>query len=157
MASNELTFKQETPFDKRVHLSNKILQSYHDRIPMIVEPYRASDPKNQRKKFLAPAELSMVRIIADIRKHIAVDSNTALYFYVAQRTDLKIQTGDSSDLWGTISNNIENLTKYIPHYRNMILIPGSYTMAMIYNQYRDEDGFLYVNYTTENAFGKDIE
>ena len=36
---------------------------------------------------------------------------------------------------------------------NNMLIPQSLTMAYIYDKYAHEDGFLYIYYTTENAYG----
>lgn len=35
---------------------------------------------------------------------------------------------------------------------NMIA-PSTHTMIELYNQYKDRDGFLYMNYTEENVFG----
>jgi GABA(A) receptor-associated protein len=35
---------------------------------------------------------------------------------------------------------------------NMIA-PSTHTMIELYNQHRDRDGFLYMNYTEENVFG----
>lgn len=36
---------------------------------------------------------------------------------------------------------------------NNIIAPSTHTMIELYNQYKDEDGFLYMNYTEENVFG----
>ena len=33
------------------------------------------------------------------------------------------------------------------------LIPGNRSLSEIYNEYKDEDGFLYIVYTNENTFG----
>lgn len=35
-----------------------------------------------------------------------------------------------------------------------VLATGSENVANIYNQYKDEDGFLYISYCNENVFGK---
>jgi len=120
MPATTLTFKQETPFDKRCHLSQKILQSYHDRVPVIVEKSPNSDiPDIQRKKFLAPAEINISKFQMEIRKHIAIPPEKTIFLYVG----------------------------------NNVLPQQSATMAQIYNQYRDEDGFLYVVYSGESVFG----
>jgi len=36
---------------------------------------------------------------------------------------------------------------------NETLPPSSYLMSLIYNEYKDEDGFLYLKITSENTFG----
>ena len=33
------------------------------------------------------------------------------------------------------------------------VISGHQTMSMIYDEYKDEDGFLYIEYSSENTFG----
>lgn len=37
---------------------------------------------------------------------------------------------------------------------NNVLPPTAALMSQIYDQYKDEDGFLYINYTDENTFGE---
>jgi len=34
-----------------------------------------------------------------------------------------------------------------------VLVPSSMSVAELFNQYRDHDGFVYLNYTNENTFG----
>ena len=36
---------------------------------------------------------------------------------------------------------------------NNIIPPTSISMITLYENYKDDDGFLYVNYSTENTFG----
>lgn len=36
---------------------------------------------------------------------------------------------------------------------NNTLPPSSYLMSFIYNEYKDDDGFLYLSITSENTFG----
>ena len=38
-------------------------------------------------------------------------------------------------------------------YVKNILPPNSSMIESVYNQYKDDDGFLYINYSTENTFG----
>ncbi|KAI7900249.1 autophagy protein Atg8 ubiquitin like protein [Cokeromyces recurvatus] len=39
---------------------------------------------------------------------------------------------------------------------NGILPPVSETMKVVFNKYKDEDGFLYIKYSGENTFGLEI-
>ena len=34
-----------------------------------------------------------------------------------------------------------------------MIAPSTHTMIDLYNEYKDDDGFLYMNYTEENVFG----
>jgi GABA(A) receptor-associated protein len=56
--------------ESRVEVSGKMREQYPDRIPVIVE----RDPKARiadiKKKFLAPADITMAKFISEIRKHI---------------------------------------------------------------------------------------
>ena len=36
---------------------------------------------------------------------------------------------------------------------NNMIAPSTHTMIELYNEYKDDDGFLYMNYTEENVFG----
>lgn len=127
-----IKFKNEVPFDKREQLSKKIISSYPDRVPVIIEPYKDIDPQTNRKKYLAPSDSTMSRIINEVRKYIDdINPNLALFFYV--------------------SNKSANTMPIINP--SMILIPMNMNMDELYTKYHDEDGFLYISYTTESAFG----
>lgn len=39
---------------------------------------------------------------------------------------------------------------------NNVLPPASALMSTIYNEHKDEDGFLYVQYSGENTFGGNV-
>jgi GABA(A) receptor-associated protein len=62
------TFKNQYEFKKRIELCNRIKKQYSDRVAVIIN----NDPKLiiNRKKFLAPKEISMACFTNEIRKHI---------------------------------------------------------------------------------------
>ena len=118
----ELFSRLVHPFfaEQRRDVSAKILEQYPDRVPVIVE----RDPKARiadidKKKFLAPAEISVAKFISEIRKHIKLGRQESLFVFVAN---------------------------------NVMPQPNS-TMSQVYSQHKDPDGFLYVVYSSENAFG----
>ncbi len=45
MSQFKLPFKLENSYEKRKKLSSKILLTYPDRIPVIIEPHKDIDPK----------------------------------------------------------------------------------------------------------------
>ena len=54
----------------------------------------------------------------------------------------------------TIRNNIDlDKSQSLFTLVNNTLINGNQTMGEIYNDHKNEDGFLYVVYTSENTFG----
>ena len=54
----------------------------------------------------------------------------------------------------TIRNNIDlNKSQTLFVLVNNTLVNGNKTMGEIYNDLKNEDGFLYVTYTSENTFG----
>jgi len=76
-------------------------------------------PDIERKKFLAPADISVQKFIAEIRKHIKISPEKAIFIFVG----------------------------------NNIMPQPAAVMNNLYDQFKDEDGFLYVLYSGENTFG----
>jgi GABA(A) receptor-associated protein len=65
-------------------VSRKIVEQYPDRVPVIVE----KDPRARlndidKKKFLAPADISVAKFIGEIRKHIQLGRQESLFVFVA--------------------------------------------------------------------------
>jgi len=120
------SYKESTPFDKRILESNKIKQKYPTRIPIICERITAkkSDAKTQisnidKNKFLVPGDLTMGQFLYVIRKRIQLSPEQALFIYV----------------------------------NNSILPATSSSVSTIYEEFKDDDGFLYIIYSGENTFG----
>mmetsp|Transcript_137438 Transcript_137438/g.194488 ORF Transcript_137438/g.194488 Transcript_137438/m.194488 type:complete len:119 (+) Transcript_137438:91-447(+) len=114
------TFKAQNSFENRRDVSQKIRVQYPDRIPVIVErDPKARIPDIDKKKFLAPADITVAKFINEIRKHIKLGRQESLFVFVAN---------------------------------NVMPQPNS-TMNQVYAQHADEDGFLYVVYSSENTFG----
>ena len=131
-------FKQELSFDKRFALAHNILSKYNDRIPIILSPYSKKDPILSKKRYLVPADITMCKFIIELRSQMPnIKSGVGIYFYV----DAEKQPDDI----GKTSNRY-----------SMVLVPVSQLMGPIYDKYKDQDGFLYMVYTTENTFGIDV-
>ncbi|CAK9297922.1 unnamed protein product [Gordionus sp. m RMFG-2023] len=112
-------YKEENAFSKRKSESEKILQKYPDRIPIIIEKIPYSDvPEIDRHKYLVPQDISVAQLIWIIRKRLNISSDKSMNIFANK----------------TIPNSTVLLNE-------------------LYYQHKDEDGFLYISYTAENAFG----
>ena len=72
----------------------------------------------------------------DKRKYLVPNDLTATQFLFIIRKRLKLAS-----------------EKGIFLFVNNMIAPSTHTMIELYNQYKDDDGFLYMNYTEENVFG----
>lgn len=78
-----------------------------------------SIPDIDKKKFLAPADITVAKFVSEIRKHIKLGRQESLFVFVEG---------------------------------NVMPQPNA-TMSQVYAQHKDEDGFLYIVFSSENAFG----
>ncbi|ODV68348.1 hypothetical protein HYPBUDRAFT_155474 [Hyphopichia burtonii NRRL Y-1933] len=116
-------FKDEVPLEKRKSESQRILQKFSDRLPVICEKVENSDIQDiDKRKYLVPGDLSVGQFVYVIRKRIRLPSEKAIFIFV-----------------------------------NDILPPTATLMSTIYEEHKDEDGFLYVLYSGENTFGEKVE
>lgn len=128
-SKSQKSFKDTHTFEKRKEESDKILKKYDDRIPIIVEKQVRSDiPEIDKKKFLVPGSLTLAQFTYVVRKRVKLAPEQALWIFV--------ETESSKD-----------------SKKEHLLPPTSHTLAEIYNQYKDVDGFLYLTYSGENTFG----
>eukprot|EP01116_Phalansterium_solitarium_P017385 TRINITY_DN4267_c0_g1_i1.p1 TRINITY_DN4267_c0_g1~~TRINITY_DN4267_c0_g1_i1.p1 ORF type:complete len:120 (+),score=37.68 TRINITY_DN4267_c0_g1_i1:98-457(+) len=77
------SFKTEHSFDKRKEVADKIRSKYPERIPVIVEKGpKANAPDIDKKKFLVPADLTVNKFIFEIRKHMKLNPEQAIFIFV---------------------------------------------------------------------------
>ncbi|KAJ3044487.1 hypothetical protein HDV00_001914 [Rhizophlyctis rosea] len=118
---DETGFRSEHEFDKRQAEAKRILASYPDRIPIIVERSNSAKntlPEMDKKKFLCPGEITVAQFQYVIRKRLKLAPEHALFLIVSNR-----------------------------------MPPSSAQLNQVYQEHKNEDGFLYVTYQTENVFG----
>lgn len=111
--------------DKRVAEAERILAKYPDRVPVIVEKAdRANLPDIEKKKFIVPSTMLCGEFKYTIHKQI------------------KVSAGElNSDQ--TIYLFVAGKTP-----------KQGANMLEIYEQYKAEDGFLYITYSAENTLGQ---
>ena len=77
----EKSFKDKYSFEKRLNESTNIIGKYPNRIPIIVERFNRSLPDIDRKKYLAPSDLSVGNFMYVIRKRIKLNAEKSLYLF----------------------------------------------------------------------------
>lgn len=78
------SFKESKTLEERKAESNKIIEKYPERIPIIVEKSSRSTFKDDidKKKYLVPKTLSFSQFIYIIRKRIKIKECEALFIFV---------------------------------------------------------------------------
>ena len=120
---NSLFFKDEIPFAMRKEEASRILSKYPDRIPIIIE---------------RSGECSDDIPVVDKKKYLVPNDITTGQFTYIIRKRIELEPEKAIFLFAG-----EDFT--IP--------PSSSLISEIYNNFKDEDGFLYFTYSGENTFG----
>ena len=118
-----LFFKDEIPFAMRKEEASRILSKYPNRIPIIIE--RSEECSNDIP-------------VVDKKKYLVPNDITTGQFTYIIRKRIELEPEKAIFLFAG-----EDFT--IP--------PSSSLISEIYNNYKDEDGFLYFTYSGENTFG----
>ncbi|XP_047736117.1 uncharacterized protein LOC108677815 isoform X1 [Hyalella azteca] len=76
-------FKLESSFNERLKLSSKVVKTYPDRVPVIVErAARSRIGDLDKKKYLVPSDLTVGQFYFLIRKRVHLKPEEALFFFV---------------------------------------------------------------------------
>eukprot|EP01104_Vermistella_antarctica_P002763 TRINITY_DN12982_c0_g1_i1.p1 TRINITY_DN12982_c0_g1~~TRINITY_DN12982_c0_g1_i1.p1 ORF type:complete len:120 (-),score=37.37 TRINITY_DN12982_c0_g1_i1:220-579(-) len=77
------SFKSQHPLEKRTEVAERIRSKYPGRIPVIVEKAPKSDvPDIDKKKYLVPADITVGRFVYEIRKHMKLSPEKAIFLFV---------------------------------------------------------------------------
>mmetsp|Transcript_92178 Transcript_92178/g.169156 ORF Transcript_92178/g.169156 Transcript_92178/m.169156 type:complete len:163 (+) Transcript_92178:1-489(+) len=119
-------FAASVPFEKRLEESERILAKHPNKIPVVCEKARrcADVPNMERKKFLVPRTMMCGEFKYVIHTHLKQDCGMNA---TAEQT-IYLFVGKKSPL-------------------------TSATMADMYDEHKDADGFLYMTYASENTLG----
>mmetsp|Transcript_8451 Transcript_8451/g.12866 ORF Transcript_8451/g.12866 Transcript_8451/m.12866 type:complete len:121 (+) Transcript_8451:1720-2082(+) len=83
MSSSKSSFKQTHPYEKRCEVAARIRKKYPDRIPVIVEKAPNSDaPDIDKHKFLVPCDITVGKLVYEIRKHMKLSPEKAIFLFV---------------------------------------------------------------------------
>ena len=75
-------FKTRHTFEKRQQESQRILEKYPDRVPVICERMSVNVPQVDRKKYLCPGDLSLSNFMYVLRKRMKLKPEKALYLFI---------------------------------------------------------------------------
>jgi GABA(A) receptor-associated protein len=125
MIYNDKSFPCRTKdtLEKRKMLSKALFEKFPDRLPVIIE-------KSKTEKITSTINKS---------KFLVSQDTTVSEFMCILRKRMSVDENSSIYIF---TNN-----------KNKVLLSGSLSMGTIYNQHKDEDGFLYLEYCYENVFG----
>ena len=142
----------DADLESRKASAASIRAKHPDRIPVIVEK-RARDsalPDIDKKKFLVPADLTIGQFVYVIRKRIKLAPEQAIFLFVSSGTlppsVASLQTVRAAHLLWARARTRRGAPSPPPTGR-----PAAPTQ--VYDQYKDEDGFIYMKYSGENTFG----
>lgn len=118
-------YTESTSFEERKKRSNSLLFKYKDKYPVILEKSSKDKylPNIDKNKLLVSHEMTVATIIVLLKKNLNINEHTSIYIM-------------------TTDNN-----------KNTIMLSGSQSISYIYDNYKKDDGFLYLEYCTENVFG----
>jgi len=122
---NNNKYKDTLSFEDRKKRSVSLLSKYQDKIPVILEKSKKDKylPNIEKSKLLVSHDMTVTTIIQLLKKNIKINEHTAIY----------IMTTDKDN--------------------NEIMLSGTQSITYIYDNYKNNDGFLYLEYCTENVFG----
>jgi GABA(A) receptor-associated protein len=78
-----MNFKQKYTFEARQKESSRVLNTYHEKIPIICEKHNTSTILNiDKNKYLASFNLSVAHFIYIIRRRMALPSEKAIFIFI---------------------------------------------------------------------------
>jgi GABA(A) receptor-associated protein len=128
-------FKSRYTFAERKETAERLAAKFPDRIPVIIERYSngvKDTPIIDKTKFLVPRETTIGKFILEVRKHLVSATS---------------KQGSATSKQGASEKAIFIFVK------GGVLPPSAAIIDHVHNRYKDEDGFLYIQYTSENTFG----
>ncbi|KAF4203875.1 hypothetical protein CNMCM8927_008258 [Aspergillus lentulus] len=131
-------FKDEHPFEKRKAEAERIRQKYADRIPeqdSLSPLVRVLIKQPLPQVICEKVEKSDIATI-DKKKYLVPADLTVGQFVYVIRKRIKLSP-----------------EKAIFIFVDEVLPPTAALMSSIYEEHKDEDGFLYITYSGENTFG----
>lgn len=119
-----MSSEERRKFEYRKQECKKIMAKYPDKLPVIVDRLKNTDPQLDKTKFLCPNNITIQDLISIVRARLEKSSimfnqSHALFFFID----------------------------------NKIIVPF-HTLNTLYREHANEDGYLYITYSKEETFGR---
>ena len=75
-------YRESRSFQSRCDESRMMLSKYTDRVPVIIEPRSARAPPIDKRKYMAPRDITLAQMMFVVRKRLAMRSEQALFFFL---------------------------------------------------------------------------
>lgn len=95
-------------------------------------------------RYLVPADLTVGQFVYVVRKRIKLSAEKAIFIFVK---NVLPPTGNNNSQNRVLSFVNERLSDI-----SLFFVPAA-MLSAIYEENKDEDGFLYMTYSGENTFG----
>jgi GABA(A) receptor-associated protein len=118
------TFKDQYSFEQRLAESKKIMSKFPEKYPTIVEI--------SNNDLFRSVDLPGI----DKKKYLISDIALSNFIFILRK---KMQLKSETAIYLLVNGNISP--------------PSSEMISVLYNKYKDEDGFLYITVAPENFFG----
>ncbi|KAL5163630.1 Autophagy-related protein 8C [Glycine soja] len=154
-------FKLEHPLERRQAESARIRDKYPDRIPVIVEKAERSDIADIDKKKLVILSYSTYTIVFNYSFAVSRAGSPgheeecwkATLIVVTPRYLVPADLTVGQFVYVVRKRIKVSAEKAIFVFVNNTLPPTAALMSSIYEENKDDDGFLYMTYSGENTFG----
>jgi len=73
------SFKEKCTLAQRTEVSKKLREKYADRIPIIISKGNKQTPEVTKHKFLAPDNITIGKFIMEVRNHLPLNANQAIF------------------------------------------------------------------------------
>lgn len=124
MVDTEFDFQRNRTLRQRKEESTRIMREHPDRLPIVAERYKRLSRYN-----IDIPDLDKTKFL------IPYDLNIGQLIYVIRK---RIKLSPEKGMFVFINGNLPATSELISN---------------VYNEHKNEDGFLYVHYTGENVFG----
>ncbi len=152
-------YEDQIPYEKRFAESQRILEKYPSRIPLVCERIpehiqKTSLPTLSKKKFLVPGAMTLAQFAQVVKKQVADELESGK----AGGNGSSGSAGYGSGYGGMSSGRKNAETKALYFSLRSRRSPAmTKTLDEIYHGSKDGDGFLYLHFCEENVFGMKLD
>ncbi len=124
-------FRKRINFEERKKITDNILGKYEDKCPIYLSFDSQLNLKSLKNynRYIVTNNLTLSQFLLIVKKKINFDATESLSLFI--------------EIYDKNNSNI----------KNTILAPLSSSIASVYNNNKNEDGFLYMRLLKENVFG----